>query len=769
MKLHAQANIVHRTANTWGKRRLFGLFALLALLLAVIGLSSCAGVTSAASGTKSETETQDPPASVGILTPNVTTVAFGSILMNTTASVPVTLTNTGTASITISAAAASGTGYSINGLSTGQVIGTGQSASLNAVFTPTSAGSPSGAITITSTAQSSPLSITLTGTATQTQAQLVVSPTSVNFGNVAVGSNSSQTITLTNTGNATLTISAASVSGTAYSASGLSAGQVIAAGQNETFTAKFAPTVSGTPSGVISISSNAPGSPATIALSGTGAQGALSPSPASVGFGSILINTSATIPITLSNTGTASVTISAASASGTGYSISGLSAGQVINAGQNASFNAVFAPTSAGSPSGAITISSNATNSSLSIVLSGTATQTQAQLMVSPTSVNFGSVAVGSNDPQTITLTNSGNASLTISAASASGNGYSISGLAAGKILTAGQNTTFTATFTPTGAGNPTGSISISSNAPNSPATIALSGTGLQATASATPTSATFSNVVVGSNSSQSILLKNTGNVALTFSQINVTGNGFSITGLSTATTIAAGSSATFNAVFTPTSASATPVAGSIVLTTNGSPAQLTIPLGGTSVAATTQLTTSSTSLSFGNVNLDTSSPLTTTFTNAGNTNVTISGVSVVGAGFSASGVSTGLTLMPSQTATLTVTFDPTTLGTVTGAGVTVTSNAGTIQIPLSGAGVQFSVSLSWTASASSNVTGYYVYRSTTQGTGYAKLDPSSPASILQYSDTTVLTGQTYYYVVTAVDSSGVESGFSASATAAIP
>jgi hypothetical protein len=769
MRVHAQSNIVHRFANTWGKRKLFGLFALLALLLAVTGLSSCAGVTGAASETKAGTGTQDPPASVGILTPNATTVAFGSILMNTTATVPVTLTNTGTASVTISAAAASGTGYSINGLSAGQVIGAGQNASFNAAFTPTSAGTPSGAITITSNAQSSPLSITLSGTATQTQAQLVISPTSVSFGNVAVGSNSTQTITLTNTGNATLTISAAGVSGTGYSASGVSAGQVIAAGQNATFTAKFAPTVSGSPSGVISISSNAPGSPATIALSGTGAQGVLSPSPASVGFGSILINTSSTIPMTLSNTGTASVTISAASASGTGYSISGLSAGQVINAGQNASFNAVFAPTSAGSPSGAITISSSATNSSLSIVLSGTATQTQAQLTVSPKSVNFGSIAVGSNNPQTITLTNTGNASLTISAASASGTGYSISGLAAGKILTAGQNTSFTATFAPTGAGSPTGSISISSNAPNSPATIALSGTGLQAIASATPTSATFSNVVVGSNSSQSILLKNTGNANLTFSQVSVTGSGFSTTGLSTATTIAAGSSATFNAVFTPASASTSPVGGSVVLTTNGSPAQLTIPLSGTSVAAATQLTASSTSLSFGNVNLNTGTPLTTTFTNAGNTNVTISSVSVVGAGFSASGVSTGLTLMPSQTATLTVTFDPTTLGTVTGAGVTVASNAGTIQIPLSGAGVQFSVALSWTASTSSGVTGYYAYRSTTQGSGYAKLNPSSPVSILQYSDATVLAGQTYYYVVTAIDSSGVESAFSGPATAIIP
>ena len=51
--------------------------------------------------------------SVGVLTPSLTTVAFGSILINTTTTLPVALTNTGTASVTISAATAAGTGYGI--------------------------------------------------------------------------------------------------------------------------------------------------------------------------------------------------------------------------------------------------------------------------------------------------------------------------------------------------------------------------------------------------------------------------------------------------------------------------------------------------------------------------------------------------------------------------------------------------------------------------------------------------------------------------------
>jgi fibronectin type 3 domain-containing protein len=77
-------------------------------------------------------------------------------------------------------------------------------------------------------------------------------------------------------------------------------------------------------------------------------------------------------------------------------------------------------------------------------------------------------------------------------------------------------------------------------------------------------------------------------------------------------------------------------------------------------------------------------------------------------------------------------------------------------------------VSLTWTSSVSSGVTGYYVYRSTTQGSGYVKLNPSAPTSTEQYTDTTVQSGTTYYYVVTALDSSEVESSYSSPATAVV-
>ena len=81
--------------------------------------------------------------------------------------------------------------------------------------------------------------------------------------------------------------------------------------------------------------------------------------------------------------------------------------------------------------------------------------------------------------------------------------------------------------------------------------------------------------------------------------------------------------------------------------------------------------------------------------------------------------------------------------------------------------GTAHSVVLSWTASTSS-VSGYNLYRSTVDGSGYTKLNSSLVAS-LSYSDTAVQSGTTYFYVATSVDSGGDESANSNQASAAIP
>jgi fibronectin type 3 domain-containing protein len=159
------------------------------------------------------------------------------------------------------------------------------------------------------------------------------------------------------------------------------------------------------------------------------------------------------------------------------------------------------------------------------------------------------------------------------------------------------------------------------------------------------------------------------------------------------------------------------------------------------------------------------------TVTNTGNSNVQISQIAASGTGYSLNGAGAPVTLTPTQKLTFSVIFSPTATGAASGS-VTITSNAtgSPATITLSGSGivsVPHTVSLSWTASTSA-VSGYNIYRSTTSGSSYTKLNTTliSPVS---YTDSTVVNGKTYYYVTTGVDSTGAESAYSNEATAVIP
>jgi hypothetical protein len=101
------------------------------------------------------------------------------------------------------------------------------------------------------------------------------------------------------------------------------------------------------------------------------------------------------------------------------------------------------------------------------------------QLSINPTSINFGSVNVGSGASQPVSLTNSGSASVTIGNVSVSGAGFNASG-GSGIALSPGQSTTVNVTFTPAGTGSFTGNVSIPSSATNSSVSVGLQGTGAQ-------------------------------------------------------------------------------------------------------------------------------------------------------------------------------------------------------------------------------------------------------------------------------------------------
>jgi hypothetical protein len=588
------------------------------------------------------------------------------------------------------------------------------------------------------------------------------------FGAVAVGASSSLPITITNSGSATLTISQLSVTGTGFAASGYTLPMTVAPGASASVMTTFTPGTAGAASGSLSVTGDTIPTVSTLALSGSGAQGQLIANPSSLTFTGVTVGTPSSQIVVLTNSGASTVTISQAVPSGAGFSMSGLSLPTQIAAGQSASFTATYTPLSAARVSGAVSVTNNSTAPNLVIPITGTAVQAQSQISVSPTSIPFGNVNVGASASQTVTVTNGGNAALSISNIAASGAGYSVSGFSLPVSIAAGQTSSFSVNYSPSGAGGTTGSVTLTSNATVPVVTISTSGTGIQSGISATPSSVNFNSVVIGSPNSQTIQLSNPGTASLTVSQANVSGAGYSISGLSLPATIAAGGSTTFNVTFAPGSAAT--ISGSISLVNTSSSTPYSISLTGTGVTATHLLGASTSSLLFGSVLLGSSPSQTVTLTNNGNSTVTVGTVSTTGGAFVSSGILGGASIGAGQTATLNVTYIPV-LGGSSG-NVSITSNAtnSPISISLSGAGTQavsHSVGLTWNASTST-VVGYNVYRSTTSGGPYT-LITSSLVSGTTYSDTSVSAGVTYYYVVTAVDSSGNESAYSNEASATVP
>jgi hypothetical protein len=150
-----------------------------------------------------------------------------------------------------------------------------------------------------------------------------------------------------------------------------------------------------------------------------------------------------------------------------------------------------------------------------------------------------------------------------------------------------------------------------------------------------------------------------------------------------------------------------------------------------------------------------------------GGANLTLSGngstltTTTGGGGYTFGGLVDGTYIVtPSQAG---YTFTPGS-ATVSVAGSSI-NNVNFAAIPTS---VTHSVTLNWIASSSTNVTGYNVYRGTASGGAYTKVN-SALVQSTTYADGSVTAGKTYYYVTTAVDGNGAESGYSNEAQSVVP
>ncbi|HEX8814298.1 MAG TPA: choice-of-anchor D domain-containing protein [Terriglobales bacterium] len=308
----------------------------------------------------------------GALTVNPTSLNFGSVQEGASQPLTETLQNTGGSSIVVSQVAATGD-FSVGGLSLPLTLQAGQSQPFTVTFSPKSAGSESGNVSITSTGVNPSVNVPLAGTGLA-PGSLIANPSSIDFGSVQVGNSKSVYETLTNSsGSSTVTISQAQASGSGYAIVGLTTPLILTPGQHYTFTVTFAPPSATVESGSITVDSDAVNSDLTIPLSGTGSAvptSQLSVSPSTYAFGSVTDGSNASLPAALVATG-ASVTVTADNFSNSAFSLSGLSFPVTVNPGQNVPFTVTFTPQGAGPASGTLSFTSNATNSS-GASLSGT-------------------------------------------------------------------------------------------------------------------------------------------------------------------------------------------------------------------------------------------------------------------------------------------------------------------------------------------------------------------------------------------------------------
>ena len=503
----------------------------------------------------------------------------------------------------------------------------------------------------------------------------------------------------------------------------------------------------------------------------------------SLNFGTVVVGSSATLSDTVTNNSSAAVTIASASISQSVFQFSSPALPLTLSPGQSAKVVVAFAPQAVGTPSGNVVLTTNlASSSQLQIGVSGKAVNA-GSLAPSPQSVSFGNVAVGQSLAQTVSVTNPGGSTVTVSQASASSAAFALSGMALPLTIGPGQSTSFTVVFTPKTTGAASGSVSLTGSAAlttnasgatgqqseSANTTVSVSGDGVTPSAGSlvpNPSSVSFGNVQVGSSKNASETITNSGSGSISISQAVATGTGFSISGFTTPATLSAGQSLTFTVTFAPKSAGSP--SGNVAITSTASNSTLNVPLSGTAGASGT-LSVSPATLSFGTVTVGSTKNLTGSVTAAGSA-VTISGASPNSSEFALSGISLPLTLSAGQTANYTVTFAPQSSGTAA-ATLSFTSNAtnGPNTEALSGTGQaakQHNVSLGWTGSTST-VVGYNVYRGTVSGGPYSLVNSSDPN--VSYSDATVQAGQTYFYVVTAVDSQGTESVYSNQAQATVP
>lgn len=471
----------------------------------------------------------------------------------------------------------------------------------------------------------------------------------------------------------------------------------VAAGATVELGVSFSPTSAGAASGQLTIASNDPSAAAIVV--GLSGMGAISSTPS---LGAL---TCASGTITGAGMDNCTVTLTSAAPSN-GLSISLISNNPAVNV-------PTTVQVAAGASSAAFTAMVNAVSSRETVMLSASVNGTSQSfslqlnaitpgLSISASNLSFGNVAVGTASAQSLTLSSTGMEAVTVSATTVAGSGFAVSGGNVPVTLAPGQTANLNVQFDPMAPGPASGQLTISSDSSNGGSiVVGLSGTG---TITSVP-------VVSGvSCASSSVTGSTTDSCAVNLSAAaGSDGLLVGLTSSNSAVTVPSG-------VTIAPGATSAPFVATITAVTTAQSAILTASAGGASESvglqlnpAAAALNASTTNVTFGNVNVNTTATRHVILTSSGNIPVTISSMSVTGNGFVVSGISVPQTLNPNQSVPLTVQFDPTSEGAVSGA-ITLVSNAatnGTLTLGLSGTGtISILPTLSAMSCASNSLTG---------------------------------------------------------------
>jgi PKD repeat protein len=321
---------------------------------------------------------------------------------------------------------------------------------------------------------------------------IVVSPLSIDFGNVTEKTNSDRKVNIANTGQAALTIGAFLDSPNSLDFSIVTGPPAtLAPSQQTDVVVRYTPDAVGADAGALAINSNDPDMPQiTVPLSGSGVAApvpvcVINVGPASVDFGTLNLSDSATKQVTISNNGTANCTVAASLDPATSPDFAVSSPGSFTLTPSTAmAVELTYIASNPGSDAGTLDITSDDPNKpNVAVGLKGAGPAAQ-NIVVSPLAVNFGNVTQSTNSDRKVNVANTGQVALTVSA-SLDGTSPDFS-IVTGPPATiaAGQSADVTVRYTPDAVAPDADTLVINSNDPDMPQiTVGLSGAGVAAPA----------------------------------------------------------------------------------------------------------------------------------------------------------------------------------------------------------------------------------------------------------------------------------------------